>query len=265
MNIHEPLIQLDGVTFHYGLRPLLRDVSLSVGRGELVVLMGPNGMGKSTILSIMAGAITPLKGRVIVDGLVRRSTPENELAVRQRVAYLPDHPWVPLTMTGREYVVGVGRLYGVDDDTLFGHAERLFDLFQLTEKADSVIGAYSTGQKKKICLAAVLATDAPILLLDEPFSGGLDPEALFSMRRVLQYLAERKDRTVVMTTPVPELVEGLAHRIALIDKGAIAVYGTPAELMAQTGAATLEEVFTKGWGHDSGSRIDRYFDGGGAA
>lgn len=253
------MIRLDNVTFHYGLRPLLRNVSIEVPGGELVVLMGPNGMGKSTLLAIMAGIITPLEGQVIVDGHVRRSTPEAEMAVRKRVAYLPDHPWLPLFLTGREYVIGVARLYGVPDDRLFDHAEKLFELFQLADKADAPISSYSTGQQKKICVAAILATDAPILLLDEPFSGGLDPEALFSLRQVLQHLAGRDDRTIVMTTPVPELAEGLADRIALIDKGVIAAYATPAELMAETGVATLEEVFTKGWGHDGTSRIARYF------
>src|SRR6516225_10272105 len=74
------MIQLDDITQHYGVRPVLRNISLGIGRGELVVILGPNGMGKTTLLGVMAGALPPQRGTVRIDGLTRRASAEEELA-----------------------------------------------------------------------------------------------------------------------------------------------------------------------------------------
>src|SRR5471030_1882853 len=99
------MIDVVNVTYHYGIRPVLCEVSLRVERGDLVVLMGPNGMGKSTLMSVMAGVIPPLKGHVDIDGKRRRRSPEEELAVRKMIAYLPAEQWFPASQTGREWMI----------------------------------------------------------------------------------------------------------------------------------------------------------------
>ena len=105
----------------------------------------------------------------------RRGSEEEELAIRKMTVYLPDQPWLPGNPTGREFLLAVGRLYEVEQDRLIEHVDQLLDLFDLTEKGDSPIRSYSAGQKKKIALCSALVAEVPILLLDEPFSGGLDP------------------------------------------------------------------------------------------
>ncbi len=89
------MIQVTNVTHHYGVKPVLRDVSMHVNIGELVAIMGPNGMGKSTLVSVIAGILWPVKGYVEIDGLRRRSSEEAELAIRRKVVYLSADPWVP--------------------------------------------------------------------------------------------------------------------------------------------------------------------------
>jgi ABC-type nitrate/sulfonate/bicarbonate transport system ATPase subunit len=96
------MIEVSHISHHYGVKPVLQDVTLSVGAGELVALMGPNGMGKSTLMAIMAGVLWPLKGYVEIDGKRRRSNEENELAIRQKVVYLTAEPWLPSLRTGRQ-------------------------------------------------------------------------------------------------------------------------------------------------------------------
>ena len=94
------MIELIDVTQHYGVRPILRDIHLRIGRGELVVVLGPNGMGKSTLLGVMGGALAPQRGTVRIDGLARRGSVDEELEIRRRAVYLPDRPWLPGNRTG---------------------------------------------------------------------------------------------------------------------------------------------------------------------
>lgn len=220
------MIEVRDVTQHYGVRPVLRRVNMRVERGELVVLLGPNGMGKSTLLGVMAGALSPQRGEVFIDGMRRRESEAAELAIRQMSVYLPDQPWLPGSRTGREFLMAVGRLYGVDEERLMEHASQLLDVFELANHGDSPIRSYSAGQKKKIALCSVLATEAPVLFLDEPFSGGLDPSGLLALKRILQRHSLRKELTIVLTSPVPELVEEIATRIAILHAGEILALDT---------------------------------------
>lgn len=255
------MIRLTGVTQHYGVRPVLEDVSLLIETGERVVVLGPNGMGKTTLLGVMAGVLSPQHGEVEIDGLARRSSADAELAIRRRVVYLPDHPWLPKNRTGREFVLAVGRLYGLDETRLLDHAERLLALFELSREGDWPISSYSNGQKKKIAICAALITEVPVLLLDEPFSGGLDPAGILALKRVLQRLPEEREATIVMTTPVPELVEELADRIAVIRRGRLLAFDTPEGLRRQTQCSgTLAEVLERMIHPETLKSIERYFE-----
>jgi ABC-2 type transport system ATP-binding protein len=240
------MIRVVDVTQHYSVRPVLRHFSLEIHPGEIVALLGPNGVGKTTLLGVMAGVMLPQKGHVEIDGLVRRSSEENELAIRRKVVYLPDQPWLPMQRTGREFLIAVGQLYDVDIDRLLDHSERLLKLFELEKEGDWTISSYSNGQQKKIALCSALIAETPILLLDEPFAGGLDPAGIMALRTVLRRLVEEKNATIVLSTPVPEIIEGLADRIAVIRDGQLAAFDTLDGLRRQTQCpGTLGDVLAK--------------------
>jgi ABC-type multidrug transport system ATPase subunit len=124
------VIELKDITQHYSVKPILRGISLRIERGELVVILGPNGMGKSTLLGVMAGVLSPQHGSVWIDGMKRRGSVDEELAIRKNSVYLPDQPWLPANRTGREFLLAVGQLYELDDDRLMDHVEHLLDLFE---------------------------------------------------------------------------------------------------------------------------------------
>ena len=255
------MIHLAGVTQHYGVRPVLREVDVKIPAGRLTAIVGPNGMGKTTLLGVMAGVLSPQKGYVEIDGLRRRRTEEEELAIRRRVVYLPDHPWLPMARTGREFLLGVGRLYDRDLDELLDHVERLLELFQLVREGDWPIRSYSNGQKKKIAIASALVTEVPILLLDEPFAGGLDPAGILALRHVLRRLAASPERTIVMTAPVPELVEETADEIVVLSAGRIVAHDTLEGLRRMTNCSgSLAEVLARLTHPDTLNAIDRYFE-----
>lgn len=256
------MINVVNVWHHYGVKPILRNVSLEVKTGDLVAVMGPNGMGKSTLLGLIAGTLWPIKGHVEIDGHKRRNSVEEETEIRKKVLYLPDAPYLPLHSTGREFILAIGRLYGVDEERLMVHSEQLLKLFDLDECADSPVRTYSAGQRKKAGICAALVAETPILILDEPFSGGLDSSALLALSQVLKRLAARNDVTVVMAVPVPELVEGLADKIAIIAHGQIVAYDTMEELRRTSGCTgTLSEVFEKLIHPDVLDNIEKYLNG----
>lgn len=254
------MIDLEDVTQHYGVRPVLRDVSLRVERGELVVILGPNGMGKTTLLGVMAGVLSPQRGAVRIGGLLRRGTEEDELAIRKRSVYLPDQPWLPAQHTGREFLLAVGRLYDVEDDRLMEHVDQLLDLFDLLDQGESPIRTYSAGQKKKIALCSALVTEAEVFFLDEPFSGGLDPAGLLTLKKIFLHHARRKELTIVLTSPVPELVEEIATRIIILHHGEVLAFDTIDGLQRMTGCrGSLSDVLERLIFPDTTRKLETYF------
>jgi ABC-2 type transport system ATP-binding protein len=123
----------------------------------------------------------------------------------------------------------------VEEERLIDHAHQLLELFDLAEKGDSPIRSYSAGQKKKIALCSAIVAEVPILLLDEPFSGGLDPGGLLTLTRIIQHQSRRKVSTIVLTSPVPELVEEISTRVIVLRNGEILAFDTIDGLERMTG------------------------------
>jgi ABC-type multidrug transport system ATPase subunit len=177
------------------------------------------------------------------------------------VAYLPDKPWLPATQTGREFLIACGELYERPASHVMEHAERLLRLFNLADRGDWSISSYSAGQQKKIALCAALITEAPYLLLDEPFSGGLDPAGILALKRVLERLAACNHRTVVLTTPVPELIEAFSERIVIIQDGRVAANDTVEGLKRAAGVEGGFDVVLQQLMHpETLENIESYFE-----
>ena len=256
------MIEVVNVTQHYGVKPVLKSVSVRIPTGTRTAVVGPNGMGKTTFLSVLGGVLSPQKGHVEIDGIRRKSSVENELQLRRRAVFLPDRCFLPKLKTGREFLLSVGRLYGIDESRVIDHAERLLNLFELTSLADSPIRTYSAGQQKKIALSSALITDADYLLLDEPFSGGLDPAGILAMRYVLERLSTKMGRTIVMTSPVPELVAEIADRLIVIRRGEVVADGSLEDLRKQTGhRGSVDEMLHDVIFPETLEFVEAYFDG----
>ncbi|MGD9856774.1 MAG: ATP-binding cassette domain-containing protein [Planctomycetaceae bacterium] len=256
------MIRVVDVTQHYGVKPVLQGIRAEIPDGTRTVIIGPNGMGKTTLLGVLGGVLSPQHGHVEINGLIRRSSAENERAIRRQAVYLPDRCWLPKDRTGREFILAVGRLYDIPDDRLLDHADRLLALFDLEPLGDTPIRSYSAGQQKKIALSSALITEASILLLDEPFSGGLDPAGILALKHLLRHATEQQGRTVVLTTPVPELVEEIADRLIILQHGRVLWDGSLRDLRQRSnGRDSFDEILQRMIFPETLVNIETYFSG----
>lgn len=255
-------IELKQITQHYGVRPILSDLDLSLSGPRVTAIVGPNGMGKTTLLSVMAGILSPQRGDVLINGKRRRSDAEVERQIRREAVFLPDRPWLPKQRTGREFLLSVGAVYGIEAEQLFDHADRLFRLFNLEKEGDWPIRSYSNGQQKKLALAAMLITEAKILILDEPFGGGLDPAGILALKHVLKRLGSDEGYLIAISAPAPETIEDLADDFVVLKNGKVLAHESLDGLRRLAGTqGTLSEILGRLVNPETLENVDHYFAG----
>jgi sodium transport system ATP-binding protein len=232
------MIRLSGLHKRYGPLTAVRDVSLTVAPGEVYALLGPNGAGKTTALRCLATLLEPSSGSASVDGVDVASDP---VEARRRIAFLSSSMGLYGRLSAREVVEYFGRLQGLDGAKLATRVEELVGLFGLGEFADRLCGKLSTGQRQRVSLARALVHDPPVLILDEP-TLGLD---LVSGRAIHDFILRERSRgkAVLFSTHQMEEVDLLADRVGVLRRGELVAEGTPAELLARTGAPSLTRAF----------------------
>jgi len=253
----ETFAEMKGVSLSLQRTTILDHVDLKVMRGELLAIVGINGAGKSSLLRCLAGMWKPTKGEITVDGLDRQT---DDLAIRRFTAYLPPDPALH-SLSIRENIRIFAEAYGIEEAEYLRRMDSLLRMFDLKDKQDKNASLLSRGELKKACLAAVLVTGARFYILDEPFTGGIDPRGYDSLRRVLNQLAANRDVTAVFATQVLELATSLADRIAVVNYGRVLAIGTEAELRAASGLgpeAPFSEVFARLASKDSTVPIEQF-------
>ena len=228
-------IEASGLTKAFGKTRALDVVDLRVPRGMVYGLLGPNGAGKSTVVRVLATLLRPDEGTARVDGLdvVRQAK-----AVRTHIGLAGQYAAVDEYLTGRENLVMFGMLSGLRRSQAKARAADLLEQFDLADAADRPSKGYSGGMRRRLDLAASLASRPPVLFLDEPTTG-LDPRSRLTMWGVIQGLVN-DGTTVLLTTQYLEEADRLAQRIAVIDRGRVIAEGTPAELKSRVGGEGLE-------------------------
>ncbi len=197
-----PLLVVDGITVGYGAVVAIRDVSLEVGRGEIVATLGPNGAGKTTLLRTLAGALRPRRGSVTFDGAVLTGLVP-EVVVRRGVALVPEGRRVFPALTVEENLT-IGGIARDDREELRADADRWLARFPiLGERAGQLAGTLSGGEQQQLAIARALMSRPRLLLLDEP-SLGLAP---IFVDRIFELIRELRSEGVTIL-----LVEQNVHR-----------------------------------------------------
>ena len=208
----------------------LSGVSLSVARGTRVALLGRNGAGKTTFLRIAATLLRPSSGTIEVFGHDVDTDPDS---VRPLIAVVPQEGRPFFHLTPREQVYAYLRARGFDRATARSRTDEALGQMGLTEVGDRLAITLSGGQRQRTMVATVIATEAPLLFLDEP-TIGMDP---FARREVWNSFREltRKGSTILLTTHYLDEAEALADHLYIIDRGRLLVEGTAEGLKHQVG------------------------------
>jgi ABC-2 type transport system ATP-binding protein len=222
------VIRVEGLRKSFGDVRAVDGVDLHVERGELLVLLGQNGAGKSTTLRCLGGILRPDAGLIELDGL---RLPEKLDEVRARLGVVPDQARLYGRNTAPEYLDRFGYLYGVPQAERRKKIADLLERFELSDRADTVLAAFSRGMAQKVALIRATLHDPDWIFCDEP-TAGLDPVAAADMRH---YLAEQKARgaALIVTTHVLSEAELMADSIAIMRKGVIVTRGTLESLRQQ--------------------------------
>jgi ABC-2 type transport system ATP-binding protein len=209
---------------------VVRGVSFSVARGEIVGCLGPNGSGKSTTFKIIVGLLDSTTGHVTLDG---RRTDEDGCAFRRRLGSVPEDPQIYTHLTAPEYLRLVGRLRSLSARPLDRRIAAMLELLDLTASSGVPMSSFSKGMRQRVLIAAAILHDPDVLVLDEPFSG-LDPVGVDVLSGVLQERA-RAGVPVVFSSHQLELVERLCEAVAIVNHGRVVATGAVDELRERGG------------------------------
>ncbi len=229
------MLKIENLTKSYGDKKAVDNLSLHVQAGEIYGFIGHNGAGKTTTLKACCGILAFEEGEIFVDGVSVRKDP---IAVKEKIAYVPDNPDLYPFMTGIQYLNFIADVFKVDAKTRKARIAQYAETFSLTQDLAQSISTYSHGMKQKLALISALLHEPKLMIMDEPFVG-LDPKAAHDIKEMMRALCERGG-AILFSTHVLEVAEKLCDKVAIIKAGKLIKVGTVDEVKGDT---SLEKVF----------------------
>jgi ABC-2 type transport system ATP-binding protein len=217
--------------------PAVNGVDLDIPAGGIYGVLGPNGAGKTTTIRMLATLLKPDRGSARIFGY---DVVKDSRMVRRLIGVTGQYASVDEKLSATENLIIFSRLLGLSSREAKRKASELLEEFGLTEAAKRPLAKYSGGMRRRLDLAASLIARPPLIFLDEPTTG-LDPRTRNQMWNTIRRLVS-DGSTVVLTTQYLDEADQLADRIAVIDHGKVIAEGTPAQLKARVGTASLELV-----------------------
>jgi len=229
-------LEVVSIAKSYDKRPVLTDISLSVGKGEVLGLLGPNGAGKTTCFYSIMGLVKPDSGRILMDGEDVTGLPMYRRAILG-LGYLPQETSIFRGLTVEQNIATVLELAEPDRDARREGLERLLDEFGLTRLRSAPAMALSGGERRRCEIARALAANPSIMLLDEPFAG-IDPLSISDIRDLVIDLKGRGIGVLITDHNVRETLD-IVDRACIIYGGQVLFAGTPQDLVADENVRRL--------------------------
>lgn len=232
------MIELIDVTKVYGKTTALKDLTLSIKNGEIFGFLGHNGAGKSTTIKSLVSIIEPSSGTIRFDGMDLK---DNRLAIKKKIAYVPDTPDLFLQLTANEYWDLIRAAYELSGEE--ARLQELIGLFDMQSHVDETLESFSHGMRQKAIIIGALLPDPDIWILDEPLQG-LDPQAAFDLKEMMKQHAA-KGKTVIFSTHVLDTAQQLCDELAILKKGELIYNGSVDALLQDYPNESLESVYLK--------------------
>jgi ABC-type polar amino acid transport system, ATPase component len=239
-----PLVVLEKVNKHFGDLHVLKDIDLTVGEGEVIVVIGPSGSGKSTLCRAINRLETCESGTIRIDGVSLPNEGRALANLRADVGMVFQSFNLFTHKTIRENVtLGPMRVRGLDKDRARERADRLLERVGITEQADKYPAQLSGGQQQRVAIARALAMDPKVMLFDEPTSA-LDPEMINEVLDVMIGLA-KEGMTMIVVTHEMGFARRAANRVVFMSEGQIVEENTPQEFFTNPRSSRAEDFLSK--------------------
>jgi len=224
---HEILVA-ENLRKSYVPRRALQGLTFSLKAGRILGFLGPNGAGKTTSIRILTTMMEPEAGHFTIDG-IGSEYPEQ---IRRRIGVLPENLGFPRQMTGFEYLIYYGQLYGRTAAEAKENALRLLEDVGLQQRGKSLIGSYSHGMRQRIGIARALVNDPVVVFLDEP-TLGLDPRGQQELLELVQRIARERNTGVVLCSHLLSEIEGVCDDVVILNVGQIVARGSVAQVISR--------------------------------
>jgi len=231
------MIEVHNLSKKFGTKTAVNNLSFTVQKGEVLGFLGPNGAGKSTTMRMVTGFISPTSGNIEICGISMLDQP---IKAKSSIGYLPESAPLYDDMTVTDFLKFSAQMRGLKGKAQKKAVEKAIETCFLQNVAPQSINTLSKGYRHRTCLAQALLHDPDVLILDEP-TDGLDPNQKHEVRQLIKRLGETK--AILFSTHILEEVDASCTRALIIDQGNIVADGTPAELRAQSGTDSLQDLF----------------------
>ncbi len=240
MNINEPALSLEQISFSYGQFPVLRDINLSVFPGEFIGIIGPNGSGKTTLLKLISGILKPQKGQILLFHQNIRSIPRKKLA--RIISVVPQESYIVYNYKVKE-IIFMGRIPFINQwqgETMMDYqiSRKAMEKTDSLRHADKGIHQISGGEMQRVYIARALAQSPEILLLDE-FASHLDLNYKYEMIKILKETLQEEVKCIISVFQDLNLASYCADRLVLLNKGKIIKIGKPQEVINDQNIKTV--------------------------
>ncbi|WP_291317000.1 ATP-binding cassette domain-containing protein [Desulfuromonas sp.] len=208
--------------------PALNGIDLEIGRGEFLAVLGSNGSGKTTLIKHLNGLLRPTLGRVLLDGKPIERVEDREVFSRIGIVFQDPNDQLFASTVEEDVAFGPTNM-GLPPGEVKERVHRALHMVGMQDFARKAVHALSHGQKKRICVAGILAMEPQVIILDEP-TAGLDPMGVHSLMHLLEDLNKKQGITMIMATHVVDLVPLFMSKIAILSRGQMLRSGTPEDV-----------------------------------
>ncbi len=229
------MVEVIGISKNIKGIDVVKDISFSVDKKDILGFLGPNGAGKSTTIKMMLGLVKPSKGKVKLSGYDIQSERKSAL---ENVGAMVEAPSFYGYMTGYQNLLLYAELYGVGQERV----DEVLSFVQLSNDKNKKVSKYSMGMKQRLGIARAFLNSPSLIILDEP-TNGLDPVGIIEIRNIIKNLSETQGITFIICSHILGEIEAMCNKILIINRGEKIAYGSLKELMELNGSNTLEEYY----------------------